>query len=581
MSDPTIRVVDALTGQTWEYPPTLTACAIQLEKLVNGDGSVGWTLQSFTQFTDTLPSDHAVVYVEDDLGEIQRARLIHADPPDTSLCTGPARFTAEGDGARLGDQKFDADVAFGPQFPGGPSTVATTPEAMVEYAISQNVPLVSIQPTVVTGYTLPGMESVLGRTAHDVVNTAIATSAGSATPHYWSVKKGVFRYQTLDLAARYEVSIAGGAICAPKRDATRKYNRVIVMWGQDQVVTYPDTLSYVRIPTQVDLIVNAGSELYTEAAALRLAAALYAKLEVLELGWTWTVTVPGTTQIQKLFPGDTGPLSRHYRMDAGYFLRIPDLDPIGRYGPKHPSPTQLLMTHVRWSGERNETVITCGEMRDPSERTVAVVRDIMYRATSPVVHALQTPGLNIARPNANKLNAVGQQSATATADLTTSGGAAIPQPIRAGTVQQAAKQRTVDPSALPPLPPLQQFQDGTPDTSGVKTKIGVPPMKVLSWSALTSGIQSDYAGTWTRRSNGAVVASFNLAGSSEKVNQAVGSTTVNSTIGVIETDDFLIYTVTTPASSTAVTFVTNTLRCVRHFEGYLVNPHPRTGALAT
>lgn len=577
MADPTIRVVDALTGQTWDY--TDRGACPTLEKLVTGDGSITWSID-FTQFVDTLPPDHSRVYVEDPDGEIQRGRLVSASPPDTSLCTGPCQFVAEGDSARLRDQKFDDDVKFGPVFDG--TSLGLTPEAAVEYAISQNVPLVSVTPITPTGFTLPDTESFLGRTAHDVVNTMTAVSAGLATPYIPSVRKGIFRYAPLDLSPRYEVTCANGAIVTPRRDASRLYNRVIVIWGNDQVITYPSTISYGRLPTAVDLVVNAGTEIHTALAALRLAEGLYAKLQTLELGWSWTVTIPADAQIQRLFPGDSGPTA-HNRMNAGYFLRVPDLDPTGRYGPHHPSPDHLLMTHIRTGGESGETLVTCGEMRDPAERMIATVRDVMYRANSRVVHALQTPGLNIATRDADKLNVIGQQSATAASDLTSSGGLPAPQPIRPGVPQQSVKDNTIHPTALPPQEVVQQFHDAEPTTSGIKMKVVVPPEKALSWTMMTSGIVSDYAATWTRRSNGAVIATMDLAGSSEKIDQPIGGTGTawdGSSDGLVNTDDVLIYTVTTPASSTAVEFIDSGVRFVRHYTNYPGNASPRTGVLA-
>jgi hypothetical protein len=555
-----ITVSDIQTGEQWSFQDD-GACPT-LEKGMTGDGGITWSAD-FQSFTDRLPPRHAHVVVTDDLGIVQTGRLVRRTPPGTDICDGPAQYGAEGYAASLGDRKHSEPTTYGPTWESF-SFISLFPEGAVSHSVSQlgsNVSIGTISPS---GFTMSNTESYQGRTAQDTANAMASMGAGLSTPFVWSVRKGVFNWGPVDLAPRYQTSVADGATFTATDDASRLYTRVIVLWGAGQSAVWPGVVTYGQLPTIVDLVVNAGAEIKTPAGALQLAQGLYGRLGELELGWSWNFSIPGTTAIE--------------RMDAGYILRVPDLDATNRWGTKHPCPDELLVTSCRWDGNSGMLTGTCGEIRDPSH----FVKQVMYGQTP------SAPALFGSKPNevrrvrdAGKIEVFGPYVAESSATGAVRPSlypTSSPAPIDYKIPAVDTKQDTQHPVTLPPMPPPVVFHDGDPTTSGVKTKFITAPVKALSWTLTTSGIQSDYRATLTRRSNGAVIATLDLAGTSEKIDQVIGfPTNQDSTIGLVETDDILIYTVTTPASSTSMTFVAAGVRNVRHFPGYAGNAHPITG----
>ena len=567
-----IRVTDTQTLEQWVFDPANGHCPV-LEKGMTGDGAMTWTAE-FTQFQDRRPPRFALVEAIDDQGLVQTGRLVRFAPPGTDLCTGPCNYMAEGFAAAGRDRKDTDPRPYGPVYTG--TTRGLTPEAAVTDAVARwnGVSIGTVSPS---GFTLPDTESFQGRSPMDVANAMAQFGAGLATPFVWSVKKGLFTWGPLSLGARYQTLIADDAIIVPTDDASRLYDHVIVLWGQGQYAEYPTTLSYAQIPTQVTLSVNAGAEVKTPAAALQLAQGLYARLNELELGWSWNFTIPGDTAVELIGSGPINP----WRVEAASVLRVPDFEPVNRYGEKHPSPSQLVITSLRWDGNANQLTGTCGEIRDPSQ----FVKQVMYASNFSISSPFSTkPNIMRTVRDAGKITYFGPFISTATATSTNAvapGPATLPARIDHGIPAIDTKHRTLHPSDLPPIPPVLVFHDASPTSSGIKMKMIVPPLKTTKWTLATPGAQSNYRMVVTRRSNGATIADMDLAGSSEKIDQAIGSTAVNSTVGVIEKDDLLIWTVVTPAASSGITFVDSGIRTVRFYPDYAGSQAPMTGTTAT
>lgn len=370
---------DIESGEQWTWAD---ACP-SLEKGLSGDGSITWTDDNFTQFVNRLPPRFAHIEAEDDQGVIQTARLLRRQPPPTDLCTGPVSYSAEGYAGSLRDKHDTNATPYGPVWTG--TSRGMTPEAMVTDAVSQLAPSVTLGTVGVSGFTLPDTESFQGRGPADIVAAASAFGAGLSTPFVSRVRNGIFTWGPLDLAPKYETLVADGAILAPTDDASRLYNHVLVLWGNGQYAEWPGTLSYSQIPTQVTLSVNAGAEVKTPAAALQLAQGLYAKLSELEMGWSWNFTIPMGTAVSLVGGGPIYP----YRMDCAQVLRVQDFDPENRYGAKHASPEQLVITSMHWDGQNQQLTGTCGEIRDPSQ----FVRKVMYASNFSIATPFAThPG---------------------------------------------------------------------------------------------------------------------------------------------------------------------------------------------
>ncbi len=567
-----ITARDIESGEQWTWSD---ACP-SIEKGLNGDVSASWTYD-FTTEQDRLPPRFAHVTIEDDVDVFWTGRVIRRQPPATDLCSGPCTIVAEGFYGALRDRHDPNPQPYGPTWPGQGTTRGMTPEAAVTDAVSQlGGGSVSVGTIDASGFALPDTESFQGRPPADVISAMNAFSAGLSTPFVGSVRNGIFNWGPLDLAAKYQVLVADGAILAPMDDATRLYNHVLVLWGTGQYAEYPPTLSYTKIPTQVTLAVNAGAEVKTPAAALQLAQGLYAKLNELELGWSWNFTIPMGTSLEEIGSGPIYP----WRMDAGFVLRVPDFEPWTRYGTKHTSPEEMVVTSLRWDGQQQQLTGTCGEIRDPSQ----FVKKVMFASNFSIGSPFATqPGTVRQVRDAGKISHFGPFLSTATAtssDAVTPGPSTAPAAIVPGIPAIESKYGTLHPRDLPPQPPAVVFHDADPMTSGVKMKIIVPPLRATKWTGAATGV-TNYVATVTRRSNGAVIATINMAGSSEKLDQAIGSTAVSSTIGVVEKDDLLILTVTTPASADTITFVDSGVRTVRYYPGYSGNQSPITGTTAT
>ena len=278
---------DIQSGELWTW--NNDGCSFSVEKLMEGDGPVTWSYP-FSQNNDRLPPRFAHVDVRDGKGIFQTARIMRRTPPSTDACDGDCRIDADGYMVAAQDRRFEASVNFGPTWTG--ASLAQTAGDALTYSLLQLAQDITVDPTQISSaVSLTDSENFQGRSAQDVGMSMAALSSGFVTPIVFSVREGVARFWPLDVAPRYQVLVGEGAVVAPSDDASRLYNRVIVIWGHNQFATYPDTVSYQHIPRAVDLVVNATSEVFTAGSALDLAANIHARLDSLELGWSYTVTV--------------------------------------------------------------------------------------------------------------------------------------------------------------------------------------------------------------------------------------------------------------------------------------------------
>lgn len=479
-----IHATDTETGEQWSFQDAADCPTV--EKLMTGDGPVTWTYP-FTQFRDRLPPRHAHVRVEDNDGLVQTARIVRRAPPATDLCEGPCSITAEGYAASLSDRKLAASTYFGPVWTG--LSLAHTPEDVVVYAVTQLGEHVSYAEIGSTDLQLSDTEDFQGKTAQDIINSMTAVGAGLATPFAWSVKNGIFRWGPIDLAPRYQVMCADGAVVTPVDDASKLYSRVVVIYGKNQTVSFPNTISYSQIPTIVDLVVNASYEITSEAMALSLAQGLYARLSELELGWSATITIPGTTAIEWIGHGPIAP----WRVPAQAAIRIPDLEPGARSGSKHAMRDVQLMTQCRWDGPQNQLVVSCGEIRNPSD----FIRRIIARSNANAVTSLYTPGLSVPQKAVEKIFDNGPGLPDPGTDET---GAPLPTPIRQATVPLSSEHNQPLPSHDYPKPMAlihhayspdgEVFTAGLLETAANQTK--VPPGVITHWE-----LESSFSGTIT------------------------------------------------------------------------------------
>lgn len=418
-----IHVRDTQSGRTWDFRGD-DGCPT-IEQAVEGELSAQWTYV-FTQGKDVLPPRHASVEIIDNNGTFFLGRVVRRQPPSSDQCVGPCTIAGEGMIANLQDQKGQTSLEFGP-LPSPDVAVALTPEDAVAYAAGQLVPGLNINSVNLaqTGFVLNDSENFVGRTAGDVCRTMAAVGASLVTPIMTSVRNGTLYWLPLDLAPRFETLISDGAIVEPSDDAGRLYSRVIVIYGRNQTEVWPETISYQHLPTVVDLVVNAGSEVGNPAGALRLAQALYGRLDAMELGWSWTVRIPGGVKVAAVGSSPMKP----WRVTAGQFLRVPDLDAPGRYGANHASPNELLITRATWNGPTNELVLSCGEIRDQT----SFVRKVMSQASARgVVASTKLSNMSTFTRDMNKAPLVGPRLSTAEADYLDSSGDPKQTPVKYG-----------------------------------------------------------------------------------------------------------------------------------------------------
>ncbi len=594
-----ITARDIETGEQWSWQDD-GGCPT-LEKTMAGDGSITWSYD-FTNGVDRLPPRHAHVEVLDGDGVIQTARLVRRQPPASDQCTAPCQLAAEGYAAALAGRKFGGGtqitpslmvgpVAFGPVWTG--TSLGIHPEDAVTYAVSQLGAPVEVGIVDESGFQLPDTENFQGRSAQDVANAMANFGAGLATPFVWLVKKGVFTWGPIDLAPRYEVLVANGAVITPTDDASRLYTRVIVIWQGNQAAIWPETISYEHLPSIVDLCVNAGAEVKTPAAALQLAQGLYARLGELELGWSWNITIPGTTAIEWIGHGPIAP----WRLDASAMLRVPDLDPITRWGNKHPSPEALIITSLRYDGTANQLTGTCGEIRDPSQ----FVRKVMFSGGAAMAPPFRsTPGTVRQIKDAGKISTFGPFLSTSTGTP----GALAPGPATSPAIIDYKTPAVVSQYNQPPIsheaPKPIKIEKGIQGDLATATGLldtgmvwsDVPPCEIDTWylgatpkgsmtlevykaAANTGGFQTDSSGDLVQ---GSLVLTASLSGqkfASHRFSTSTGTST-NSKPRVEEQSVFL-YKLTNISSSTGWQITMNGNRIVPgHPTGF--NTAPAVGS---
>ena len=460
-----------------------------LTKNWTGDGDISWGFD-WDPTLDMMPAPFATVEAHDDQGLIQTARFVEADLPDTKACAGPATYRAEGLYATLGDRKYDASRVFGFRFPDTTGVIATTAHAAVEDALNQ------LGGQYLSGYLLPSSsfeltdsEDFIGRSALDVIGSMNTVAGGLATPLVAQVRNGYFTWTALDLAARYQVDIEGSSAKAkPHYDATKVFNRVIVLWGKgNQPVTYPETVVYDQVPTAVDLVVNATTEVFTIAAAQQLAKGLYQRVQSLEYGWSCIVTIPWGAGVDELGVGPISPA----RIRTARMIRLANLNAVSRWGANAARFTDLqLIKSARWNGKAKELTLDCGEVRSQTD----TVRFQAGSGSSRILWSYQTPGLSTPVPANDKLAKFGPQL---TEDAIASG---VPAPVSYGVTAYNKETNQVLPTHSFPAPVkiIERIytSDGAVFTAGLletgEFYEDVPPCVLTYWS-LTSAL----AGTIT------------------------------------------------------------------------------------
>lgn len=513
-----LLVRDIQTGRQWAFVPGDggASCPV-LEKQLTGDGPVSWSY-SFTQYQDVLPPRFAHVDVLDDQGLVQTARVVLSTPPSTADCSGTASITARGYNEALADRKFSASTIFGPrwqwQIDAENPTIGITADDAIRYAVSQ---LGGSVGEVAVGPTIDVSEDFIGHPAMDVVNTMSACRGGLATPYVWSVKRGVFTWGPLDLGARYQVQIGDGVTFAPTDDASHLYNRVIVIYRSNHSVVYPAVGNYEKIPTTVDLVVNAGAEINDRASAQSLAESLYGKLQTLELGWTGELTIDGDAPIEALGAGYIYP----WRVETQKMMRMAGLDAAARYGRNIPG--EMLVSNARWDGPNNSQVLSLGELRDPSKVSRLIYETIERGNSKPWV-AYAYPGLNIPKPDMDKLKSV-PPIPTENVAADDGGVGVAPHPLPAsqtgyGIPAVDHKQETVDPTAVPPHPPEIAFQINDADLAGVKGISWVQPVRLTQYS-ISASASCTVTVTGRLVSTNALLITLQLVAQSQKLNQTI------------------------------------------------------------
>ena len=448
-----------------------------LTKNWTGDGDISWGFD-WDPTLDMMPAPFATVEAHDDQGLIQTARFVEADLPDTKACAGPATYRAEGLYATLGDRKYDASRVFGFRFPDTTGVIATTAHAAVEDALNQ------IGGQYLSGYLLPSSsfeltdsEDFIGRSALDVIGSMNTVAGGLATPLVAQVRNGYFTWTALDLAARYQVDIEGSSAKAkPHYDATKVFNRVIVLWGKgNQPVTYPETVVYDQVPTAVDLVVNATTEVFTIDAAQQLAKGLYQRVQSLEYGWSCIVTIPWGAGVDELGVGPISPA----RIRTARMIRLANLNAVSRWGANAARFTDLqLIKSARWNGKAKELTLDCGEVRSQTD----TVRFQAGSGSSRMIWSYQTPGLSTPVPANDKLAKFGPQL---TEDAIASG---VPAPVSYGVTAYNKETNQVLPTHSFPAPvkvKMSGRETSVPVagllTPGLGYMAEVPPCELTYW----------------------------------------------------------------------------------------------------
>lgn len=471
MEEPWILLSSGGNQQTFD-----DCSALDLAKNWTGDGDISWDFE-FNPLTDQAPPAFALVEAHDDLGLIQTARIASFDLPDTKECAGTVTYRAEGLWASLTDRKHAGTRRYGFRFNEDPDPViATTADAAVVDAITQ------LAGAYILGYTVPSStfelsdtEDFIGRSTQDVIGSMNTVGGGLATPLVAQVRNGYFTWEALDLAARYQVSCDVAKV-KPHYDATKIYNRVIVIWGKGQAVTYPDTVVYDQLPSAVDLVVNASTEVFTVAAATRLAEGLYQRVQNLEYGWSCTVTIPWSGGgVDELGIGLISPA----RVRTARMIRLVGLDAVSRWGANAARFTDLqLIKSARWNGKAHELTLECGEVRSQTD----TVRFQTLSQSSRMIWTYQTPGLSTPTPSNDKLLKFGPELTT---DSIAGG---VPSPVGYGVTAFNKETNQQLPTHSFPAPikiekggsnGAAAFTAGLLDQAEYRSEI--PPCVITSW----------------------------------------------------------------------------------------------------
>lgn len=473
MAELRIVVRDAAGVERWEY---LACPSATIEWVWEGDGPLGWSYE-MPAGGDRLPPRQARVEVYDPVyGRIWQGVLLGRNPVRLPDCGGATQLRADGDRVRMRWRRFEQSTVYGPVWEG--TSLARTPEDAIMHAFGQLGAGIEWSPgnLAETGFTLQETDEFAARSLRDVVEAMSAVAAGLATPFVWSVRGGVFAWRTLDLAPRYQVALASGAEVEASDDASRLYSRVLVRWGRNQLVAYPDTASTAQLPERVDLVVAAGHEVRDVATAQRIAEALYARLQYIELGWSLRIRVPASVLVEQLGAGSVPA----YLVPPQSVVRIMDLNWAERFGPHHPCPDAMLVTGVRYDASSGDTTITCGEWRDPT----AVVRQVVYGETTRV--AMAPHRREISRPvdDGGKIRRMAPTLSTAPSSTGGTRGGTTPPAIDHQLPPVSTKHQQILPRALPPMPiKVEQvlesatgFTTGLLDTGRVRSP--VPPCEV-------------------------------------------------------------------------------------------------------
>lgn len=411
-----------------------------LSKVWHGDGQISWTFD-WRSGSDQLPPRFANVEAHDNLGLVQTGRVTQRTPPSTADCGGTAMYVAAGLAEALGDRVFTTETVYGPRWPDGPQVIAQHPDDAVSHALGQGGGgYVSAFDITETTIELADSEDFIGRRIRDAINAMTAQAGILTSPFVWQVKNGLFTWKPLATEARFQTQIAQGAEVVAQDDTSGLYTDVVVIYGNNQIVTHPETIVYSELPTQVTLVVNATYEIGTISEARRLAELLYARLQTLELGWSTTIKIPFGTPVEQLGIGAIRP----WRVPAAAVIRIPDLDPVGRWGSHAATLSdEQLIIEASWNGTDNTLMLRTGEVRRAEDQ----VRRIMAAGGgSRVIWSLQTDGLYLPTRDGDRTPLVGP------ALTTEAGTSGEPAPISYGAPAFSKEHEVILPEVQPAMP---------------------------------------------------------------------------------------------------------------------------------
>jgi hypothetical protein len=225
-------------------------------------------------------------------------------------------------------------------------------------------------------------------------------------------------------------------------------------------------------------------------------------------------------------------------------------------------------------------MLELGDMREAADLT-RMVRQSMYEGGNKILHAMQA--VSEATREANKTRLVG----AATRDdlsqtMDENGTTPTPNRLDHGIPSIDTKQNTIDPTALPPLPPEATFSL-SPDVLGEQLTTWHPPTIFTRYS-----MRASRATTVTvegrRVSDNVLMFTFALAAQQQKLNQNI--TNVESPFATgpgqyatIFARDGIKWSVTVAdTAAPTVTYLSIGIENYRYYPGYL-NKRPITGGI--